>query len=271
MTATRSLEAVFRDLLPEWQGATFTALSGGQTNKTWLLEKSGRKAVLKIDDEPRAAPYIARRAEAKVQTAAAEAGLASPVLFADRQVYLTEYVEGSAWNPADLDKEGKIEQLASALRRLHSLPKTGRSFDARGAAKLYAQAIENPDKELIATCLGVIKKVRLPNYLCCCHNDLVAENIITAPDLKFLDWEYACDNNPLFDLATIIEHHELSEAQARAILDAYFDGSGASWYDKLVEQQRLYLALLWLWLASRPDSSNKAINRLGERVATSCS
>ena len=124
---------------------------------------------------------------------------------------------------------------------------------------------------LIATSLGVIKEVRLPNYLCCCHNDLVGENIIAAPDLKFLDWEYACDNNPLFDLATIVEHHELSEAQGRALLDAYFEGSGESWYPKLVEQQKLYLALLWLWLASRPDSSNKAIKQLGERLATSCS
>ena len=270
MTAARSPESVIRQL-PDWQGATWTELSGGLSNHTWLLEKNGRKAVLKIDDKPRSAPYNDRRAEAKVQIAAAQAGLAGPVLFVNRQVYITEYVEGTAWDPTQLDQQGRIEQLASALRRLHSLPQTGRSFDARGAAKLYVRDIENPDKKLIATCLGVIKKVRLPNYLCCCHNDLVGENIIAAPDLKFLDWEYACDNNPLFDLATIVEHHELSEAQGRALLDAYFDGSGESWYPKLVEQQQLYLALLWLWTASRPDSSNKAVKQLGERVATSCS
>ncbi len=270
MTAAMSPDEIIPDLT-DWQGATRTELAGGLTNHTWLLEKDGRKAVLKIDEEPRKAPFNDRLAEAEVQTAAAQAGLASPVLFADRRIYLTEYVEGAAWNPADLDKESRIEQLASALRRLHSLPQTGRSFDARGAAKLYVQDIENPDKKLIATCLGVIKKVRLPNYLCCCHNDLVAENIIASPDLKFLDWEYACDNNPLFDLATIVEHHELSEVHARALLDAYFDGSGESWYPRLVEQQQLYLALLWLWLASRPDSSAKVVKQLGERVATSCS
>ncbi|MBT8089541.1 MAG: phosphotransferase family protein [Gammaproteobacteria bacterium] len=270
MTTLRSPDEVIR-ALPDWQGATRTKLDGGLTNQTWLLEKDGNKAVLKIDAEPRRAPYNDRLAEAEVQTAAAKAGLAGQVIFADRQVYLTEFVDGAAWDPADLDKESRIEQLASALRRLHSLPKSGRSFDARGAAKLYVQDIENPDKKLIATCLKIIKKVRLPNYLCCCHNDLVANNIIAAPDLKFLDWEYACDNNPLFDLATIVEHHEVGEAHARALLDAYFDGSGESWYEQLVEQQQLYLALLWLWLASRPDSSNKAVKLLGERVATSCS
>jgi thiamine kinase-like enzyme len=247
MTDTRPPDEVLRNL-PEWQNATCTELAGGLTNRSWLLQNGNRKAVLKIDDDPRTAPYNTRLAEAAVQSAAAQAGLANAVLFADDQVYLTEYIEGTGWNPAHLDKEGKIEQLASAL-----------------------QDIQDPDEQLITLCLDVIRSVRLPNYLCCCHNDLVAENIITAPELKFLDWEYACDNNPLFDLATIVEHHELSEAHARALLDSYFDGSGEPWYSKLVEQQRLYLALLWLWLASRPDSSGKAVRRLAERLTTSCS
>lgn len=270
MTDTRPPDEVLRNL-PEWQNATCTELAGGLTNRSWLLQNGNRKAVLKIDDDPRTAPYNTRLAEAAVQSAAAQAGLANSVLFADDQVYLTEYIEGTGWNPAHLDQEGKIEQLASALRRLHSLPPSGRTFDALGAAKRYVQDIQDPDEQPVALCLDVIRNVRLPNYLCCCHNDLVAENIITAPELKFLDWEYACDNNPLFDLATIVEHHELSEAHARALLDSYFDGSGEPWYSKLVEQQRLYLALFWLWLASRPDSSGKAVKRLAERLTTSCS
>lgn len=270
MTAALSPDDVISEL-PEWQGATWTELAGGLTNRAWLLQKNNRKAVLKIDDNPRTAPYNSRIQERDAQAAAAQAGLANPVLFANRQVYLTEYVEGAAWNPADLDKDSRIDQLASALRRLHSLPMSGRSFNALGAAKLYAQAIDNPDKQLVAACLKTIKTTRLPNYLCFCHNDLVAENIIATPALKFLDWEYACDNNPLFDIATIVEHHELSEAHARALLDVYFDGAGESWYTKLVEQQRVYLALLWLWLASRPDTAERDLKRVSQRVATSCS
>ncbi|MCP4301865.1 MAG: phosphotransferase [Gammaproteobacteria bacterium] len=269
MSDTEVLNEVLRNL-PEWRGATWTGLAGGLTNRSWLLQKGNRKAVLKVDDRPRRAPYNTRLAEAAVQSAAAQAGLANNVLFADCQVYLTEYVEGTVWDPACLDQEGKIEQLASALRRLHSLPQSGRSFDSVGAAKGYVQDIESPDQKLVALCLDVIKNTRLPNYLCCCHNDLVAENIVTTPELKFLDWEYACDNDPLFDLATIVEHHELSEGQARSLLDAYFDGSGERWRPKLAELQRQYLALFWLWLASRPDSSDRALKRLAGRLTTSC-
>ena len=257
--------------LPEWQGAAWTELAGGLTNRAWLLEKNGRKAVLKIDDAPRTEPYNTRQAEAAVQSAAAKAGVANAVLFANERVYLTDYVDGVAWDPACLDQAGKIEQLASALRRLHSMPRTGRTFDAHGAAKLYARSIEYPDKEVLSVCIDVTRKARLPNYLCCCHNDLVAENIITTPALKFLDWEYACDNDPMFDLATLAEHHSLSDASANNLLDAYFDGAGESWRAKLTEQRRLYLALHWLWLASRPDSPDRLLRRLADRLTTSCS
>lgn len=257
--------------IPEWQGATCTELAGGMTNRSWLLQKGARKAVLKVDERPRGVPFNTRLAEAAVQAVAAEAGLASNVLFADSQVYLTEFVEGAAWNPDSLDKEGKIEQLASALRRLHSLPQSGRSFNAMEAAGLYVQRINDPDKRLLDICLEVVKKTRLPNYLCCCHNDLVAENILVTPALKFLDWEYACDNDPLFDLATVVEHHELDETHVQKLLDAYFDGSGERWRSKLAEQQRLYLALFWLWLASRSDSPDRALGSLAQRLITNCS
>jgi thiamine kinase-like enzyme len=270
MNDARTPDDVIGDL-PGWQGASWSALPGGLTNRVWLLEKGARKAVLKIDEETRVPPYNSRLAESEVQSAAAKSGLANEVLFVDHRIYLSEYVEGSIWDPSDLNQEGKIEQLAAALRRLHALPRSGRAFNALGAAKQYVQAIHNPDKELVSLCLGVIRKTRLPNYLCCCHNDLVAENIIATPALRFLDWEFACDNDPMFDLATIVEHHELGEAIAQKLLDTYFDGTGDRWRDKLAEQQRLYLALYWLWFASRPNSSEKAIRRLAERLTTSCS
>ena len=257
--------------LPEWQGAAVTELAGGLTNRAWLLERNGRKAVLKIDDAPRTAPYNTRQEEAAVQSAAAKAGVANAVLFANERLYLTEYVDGDGWDPVCLDQEGKIEQLASALRRLHAMPRTGRTFDAHGAAEIYARSIENPDKETLSVCIDVTRKARLPNYLCCCHNDLVAENIITTPGLKFLDWEYACDNDPMFDLATLAEHHSLSDAIVNKLLEAYFNGAGESWRTKLAEQRRLYLALHWLWLASRPDSPDRLLRRLADRLTTSCS
>ena len=258
------------DRLPDWQDANWTELDGGLSNRTWLLEKDGVRAVLKFDPELRGPPYNTRKAEARLQSMAARAGIANPVLYVDDRLLLSEFVEGIVWTPASLRDNDNLEQLAVSLRRLHSMPRAGRSFDAAAAARIYARDIDR-DPEIVAVCRSVIEACEEPRHLCCCHNDLVAENIIATPGIRFLDWEYACDNDPLFDLATIVEHHELEEHHAAALLDAYFEGEGGQWQSRLLDQQRLYRALLWLWLASRPASSETALQRVAERLTTSCS
>ncbi len=257
--------------IPGWEDATWIEQAGGLTNKTYRVTHGNLTGVLKIDKFARSEPFNSRQAEAQVQKTAAKAGLAPRVILADDCIYFSEFVEGTVWARPCLDKEGNLELVAAALKRLHALPLTGRSFDASVAARRYVERIERLDPEVINLCTEVIASMRLPRNLCCCHNDLVAENLITTPDLMFLDWEYACDNDPFFDLATVVEHHQLSAEQMTRLLDAYFDGDGKRWRDSLEKQRKLYLALLCLWLASRPGSVRAEIQSVAERLATSCS
>jgi thiamine kinase-like enzyme len=237
--------------IPGWEDASIRDLDGGLTNRTWLIEAHGERAVLKIDDVPRTLPFNTRRNEAHVQTIAAEAGLANRVLAVTDTVYLTEYVDGDVWTPIDLDNDENLARLGRALRRMHALPLTGRTFDAKQAARQYATKIENADAELLRRSLRVVDAMPSPFNLCCCHNDLVAGNIIATPEIRFLDWEYACDNDPFFDLATVAAHHELSPQRRNYLLDAYFDGDGGRWRERLAMFERFYIAILWLWNASR--------------------
>lgn len=242
MTPDRALSSI-----PGWEGAAVTGLRGGLSNHTWRVDKNGRSAVLKIDERPRGEPYNTRRQEAVIQSRAFKAGLANRVLFVDETIYMTEYVAGSVWSPDCLDDNANIEQLADALRRLHALPLTGRVFDAAGAARDYARRIGSRDELKVRDCLRRIEAAPRPPNLCCCHNDLVVENIINTPETRFLDWEYACDNDPFFDLATVVAHHGLSSVQRDVLLDAYFDGNGARWQEQLERQAEVYDALLYLW------------------------
>ncbi len=209
--------------------------------------------MLKIDETPRQLPYNERRTEAQIQMRAAEEGLANRVLLATDTVYMTEYVEGVVWSLDCLEVDANLEQLARALRRLHSLPLTGRTFDAVGAAKDYARKIEDRDQAKISDCLARIAASPLPPNLCFCHNDLVVANIINVPETRFLDWEYACDNDPFFDLATVAAHHGMTPVQVGTLLDAYFDGKGEQWREQLNRQADVYDALLWLWEAACRD------------------
>ena len=96
-----------------------------------LVEQGDRKAVLKIDAALRVEPYNSRPAEASIQSIAAGHGLANAVLYVDNFTLLTEYVEGTVWEPDCLERDRNIELVAEALRRLHSLPRarlSGRPF-----------------------------------------------------------------------------------------------------------------------------------------------
>ena len=257
--------------IPGWEGATCTELCGGLTNITWHVSNGDRSGVLKIDQESRHAPFNTRCDEAYVQNLAAGIGLAPPVVLANDGFILYEYVEGTVWGRDCLDKEGNLEMLAAALKRLHALPLTGRSFDASVAAKRYVEKVSGLESATVKLCTEIISSMRLPQNLCCCHNDLVAENLITTPDIMILDWEYACDNDPFFDLATIVEHHDLTDAQASTLLNAYFDGDGARWRGNLERQRQLYLALLCLWMAARPDCDALLLQEIVARLPTSYS
>ena len=249
MSANIDPQAVL-EAIPGWQGAACSELPGGLTNETLLVEKDRRRAVLKIDPAPREAPFNARQEEARIQQRAAALGRANGVLYAGDTALLAEWAQGDVWTSAHFDADENLVRLAFALREVHGLPLTGRVFDAAAAARLYARKAAAVDAVHTERQLAVVESMPRPTNLCCCHNDLVAENILDTPEVRFLDWEYACDNDPLFDLAVVVGHHGLSDRQAGVLLDAYFKGDGASWRDKLETQVCLYDALLWLWTAA---------------------
>ncbi len=244
--------------IPGWGGASYRELPGGLTNRTLLVEKEGRRAVLKIDPEPRKTPYNSRRDEARIQERAAAIGRATGVLYVADTVLLSEWAEGEVWTRDHFEDDQNLARLGSALREIHGLPPTGRTFDALAAARLYASRMRAADREVARQQLAIVESAPAPTNLRCCHNDLVAENIISAPLVRFLDWEYACDNDPLFDVAIVVAHHGLSNRQAGVVLDACCDGDSGLLRERLGSQVLLYKALNWLWeaaaaAAAQPD------------------
>ncbi len=261
----------FLEILPEWQGASYEPLQGGLTNNAWKVTAGDRSGVLKIDESLRGLPFNSRNVEAQVQRSAAAIELAPAVIYSNERVIFTEFVEGTVWDRDCLDEPANLERIGQALRRLHSLPLTGGTRDLAETAMMYGQRVD-PDKRGIADlCVGIISEWRMPQNLCLCHNDPVVGNVIATPDLKFLDWEYACDNDPFFDLAVISEQHQLDEEQVLVFLDAYFEGRGTAWRRQLAVQQRIYRALLWLWMAARDDTDPVELEAVAERVLTTSS
>ena len=76
--------------------------------------------------------------------------------------------------------------------------------------------------------------------------------------LNLIDWEYACDNDPLFDLASAIGFHNLDERRQQVFLDAYAGGADSELRERLARQLRIYDAIQWLWLANRQLASPRS-------------
>lgn len=255
MTSERDIARRAIDEVPGWSGAELTPLIGGLTNTTWLAEKDGRRATLKADASVRGFPFASRTIEARMQRLAAVHGLANDVIYASPTVLMTEYVPGRVWTNDDMHDERHLVQLARLLRRVHGLPRSGRRFDALRAAEQYASRVASSsavERAAVDEHIDILRSLQEPAEFCCCHNDVVAGNILATPALRLLDWEYAADNDPLFDVAIAVVEHDLGDAQVACLLEAYARDRDRSLRDRLSCEVRRYRSLAWLWQAARP-------------------
>jgi len=243
--------------IPGWNSAdsSWHELRGGLTNRSYLVERGNESFVLRLDAEHTAAFNLDRISEIDIIKRAAVAGLAPEVVFADSGagILLCHYVSGKAWTVADLADDAKLEALAGLLRLVHDLPPSGVEFDPNSVARRYTQSLEaRPGLHAFASrCEQIIAAMSSNGEFFCCHNDVVAANVIADPKLKLLDWEYACDNDPMFDLASLIGFHNLGPERQSVLLSAYAGGHDSELAERLEIQVRLYDAIQWLWLANR--------------------
>lgn len=244
--------------------ARYRALGQGFSNRSWLVEAGARKLVLRLDTPHAAALGLDRRTELAVLREAGKAGLAPEIVFAELEAGLLvyEYLPGRSWTAGDLDRAGKLEALAALLGHVHALPRSGVAFDAVGAAERYVRILHGGELAGFARrCRDIVAGSPPPEERACCHNDVVAGNVLETPDLRLIDWEYACDNEPLFDLACCIAYHDLDDGQGDVLLSAYAGAHMPEAGQRLSIQLRLFDALQWLWLAVRETSMPSDANR----------
>jgi thiamine kinase len=262
--------------IPGWDSeAAVNEISGGLTNRSFVVRSSDGVFILRLDAGHTKTFGLDRSIELKVLREAAKADIAPEVHFADPDagILLYEYLPGPVWDRASLDDAHNLELLAALLRGVHSLPASGAELDAETAAGRYAaMASRNPHlRPFVTHCVGIVRAIPTSLSLACCHNDVVAANIVGTSQLKLLDWEYACDNDPYFDLASLIAYHDLGSKRAGRLLDSYTGARDPEAQERLELQLRLYDAIQWLWLAARyvidPNIDHRArLEQLRQRV-----
>jgi thiamine kinase-like enzyme len=244
-------------LVPDWDPATFEIeeLKGGLTNRTYHLRRGSDEFVLRLDATEAGFFKFDRTSELVILAAAGRQGLAPQVIHADRDrgVLVTRFLQGRAWQESDLESQENLEALANLIRSVHTLPLSGHRINVLSAARNYESYLEKRHglHSFATRCVEIIGQVPVHEGAVCCHNDVVAANVIEGSDIRLIDWEFACDNDPMFDLASVIGFHNLDERSSTILLDAYAGGIESERKERLGEQIRVYDAIQWLWLASR--------------------
>lgn len=233
---------------------------GGLTNRNYEIKGPVGHFVLRIPGEG-TGDIIDRGVEEHNARIAAQAGVNAEVIFFDARegTMLCRYVENSVTMSAQGFKDlGAVERAAHAFRRLHTC---GHSFRTR--FELFEQ---------IDSYLAVVKKLKAPipdGYaevqreaeavraalgahelpVAPCHCDPLAENFLDIGDRMFIiDFEYAGNNDPMWDLGDLSVEGEFDQKQDEIFLNAYFDGRPPAFDAGRMVMYKAMCDLLWtLW------------------------
>jgi thiamine kinase-like enzyme len=233
--------------VPELAGRelTLTALSGGITNRNFLVAIAGAsdRYVIRLAGNDTHLLGISREVEHAATVAAAGVGVGPEVTaFIRPEGYLvTRFIEGSPVSDEAVRQPRTLERVADSLRRIHDGPPIPGLFVPLRIVESYralaaARGVPIPVEYELATSIG--RRIELacltnPIEPRPCHNDLLNANFIDdGTRIRIVDWEYAGMGDPFFDLGNFSINHELTADQDRHLLAAY-DGVDAPRPDRL--------------------------------------
>jgi thiamine kinase-like enzyme len=212
------------------QALELEQLGGGITNLNFKVEVDGEAFVLRIGGKDTELLGIDRSAEHGASLVAAELGIGPEVAaFVEPDGYLvTRFIAGEPIPPEEMRKPEAIRRAAETLRRLHEGPPIPGRFDSFRVVEAYretaaAHGVRVPDDYGWAHQLAeTIERLRGPQALRPCHNDLLNANFIDADGrIRIVDWEYAGMGDVFFDLANFSINHEFGLEENRNLLEAY--------------------------------------------------
>jgi thiamine kinase-like enzyme len=228
--------AVALGRVPELAGLplAFRALSGGITNRNFLVTADGRdgRYVVRLAGNDTHLLGISREVEHAATVAAAGVGVGPEVVaFIRPEGYLvTRFIEGRPIPPEAMRRPEALRRAGQALRLIHDGPPIPGLFMPLRIVEVYralaaARGVPIPPEYDLARAIGRRIELALltsPVELRPCHDDLLNANFIDdGARIRIVDWEYAGMGDPFFDLGNFSVNHELEPDQDAMLLAAY--------------------------------------------------
>ena len=207
-------------------------LPGGLTNVNLKVTTEDDTVVVRIAQAGSELLAIDRQAEHANSVAAAEAGVGAPVIeyVEDPGLLVIGYIEGHTFTDEDLRHGGHLSRVAEACRTLHEGPRFVSDFDMFDRQRGYLDIVNEhgfrlPDRYTeFADHVAQIERAfaARPTVTVPCNNDLLAGNFIDdGAKIWLIDYEYAGNNDPCFELGNIWSEANLKEEQLEELMEAY--------------------------------------------------
>jgi len=159
---------------------------------------------------------------------------------------ITEYIPDlKTFN--EYDGSDRIKRTAQLMRDLHQINQCiGVYFNPIERYQKYRNFVKNPliSDDLANQIISGISSINRPLTLC--HNDWVPGNICFTPNKDYLiDYEYAGDNDPFFDVMSFITENDLSNDEIDEFIECYLDRNPTKFENEILFNYQQFHNLLW--------------------------
>ena len=227
------------------QRTSIKELSGGLTNRNFLIETPTDKYVARVSSNSSDFLAIDRGSEFINTTIAGEGGVGAEVLdyIPGEGLLLISYISGKTYGAADVG--ANLPRIATSLRNLHALEPFDHEFNMFNTQSNYFKIVKEqgfrvPDGyEGFEPMVAQIKKAFevLFEGLVPCNNDLLPGNFIDdGKKIWLIDYEYSGNNDACFEIGNVWAEAFLPIEALEELVTAYF---GSHRPDKV--------ARAWLW------------------------
>ncbi|NLC54605.1 MAG: phosphotransferase [Erysipelothrix sp.] len=234
----------------------------GLTNTNYIVEVDNKKYMLRYPKNDVKHLFNPKNEE-KVINEMKDLDFVLPVKYYKDGIQMVDYLDNLiTFDQAD--KKTRIKTVAKLMKKFHSSKiKVDFNFNPLEQIQLYKNNIKKTQIDISPynSVLDKLKHHKFTSVLC--HNDWVAGNICFKEDKIFLiDFEYAGNNDPLFDIMSFLTENDLSKEERIEFLNEMFPLGIDKKTEAILTMYRDVNNLLWyLWAMMMDEFRNEAIYR----------
>lgn len=199
----------------------FKCADGGASNQNYFIITKKERLFLRIGRDEETLSN-----EATIAKLVSEMNLAPKVISYSSEQNLLATRMITDLQAFDLHNEATLEELALLIKQMHDSPiqfpvtQSPREMTKALLDEVRAESITLPESfetRLAILCDGLIDSTTSP-----CHLDLHRGNLLhDASRFWIIDWEYACNSDPLFDLAVLCSTESFTDEEMARLLEFY--------------------------------------------------